>query len=148
MSAATARSLEESEAMDAARKLTSCVALLSRAAGRALVKWDMTWPQAVSLLLLREKAEPTNATKLVEELGLGRTAMTAVVDRIERRGWVERKPHPSDRRVALLELTADGRRVADETAAAIQSTVDGLVSQARLGARFDVVTSRMIARLR
>jgi DNA-binding MarR family transcriptional regulator len=63
----------------------------------------------VSLLILREHSAPMNATQLVEELGLGRTAMTAVVDRLERRGWVQRKPHPKDRRVALLELTGAPR---------------------------------------
>lgn len=148
MTAATDRSLEASISMDAARKLSCGVALLSRAAGRGLAKWDMTWPQAVSLLILREHAAPMNATQLVEELGLGRTAMTAVVDRLERRGWVERKPHPKDRRVALLELTTSGQRVTNEMADAVRTIAEGLVTKARPGARFDTVTEKLIKRLR
>jgi DNA-binding MarR family transcriptional regulator len=148
MATGTDRTLEDSVSMDAARKLASCVALFSRATGRALAKWEMTWPQAVSLLILRERAEPTNATKLVEELGLGRTAMTAVVDRLERRGWVERKPHPRDRRVALLDLTSSGRQVADEAAVVVRSLSEDFMRQAKPGTRFDAMTARIVARLR
>jgi DNA-binding MarR family transcriptional regulator len=148
MAAATDRSSEEAIAVDAARKLSSCVALLSRTVGRGLAQWEMTWPQAVSLLILRAHAEPMNATRLVEELGLGRTAMTAVVDRLERRGWVERRPHPKDRRVALLELTPSGRQVTDEMMEAVRAICAAHVGKARIGTRFDTVTEKVIARLR
>jgi DNA-binding MarR family transcriptional regulator len=148
MTTATDRTLEDSISMDAARKLSCGVALLSRAAGRGLAKWDMTWPQAVSLLILREHSAPMNATQLVEELGLGRTAMTAVVDRLERRGWVERKPHPKDRRVALLELTDSGRQVTAEMAETVRTISEGLLTKARPGARFDIVTEKLITKLR
>ena len=136
------------EAMESARALTTCTALLSRALGRALARWDLTWPQAMSLLLLRTRDEPTNATWLVGQLGLGRTAMTAVVDRLERRGWVRRRPHPHDRRVALLELTDEGRRVADEARAGVTTAAEALVQRARLPARFDTATIRLTSRAR
>jgi DNA-binding MarR family transcriptional regulator len=84
----------------------------------------------------------------VEELGLGRTAMTAVVDRLERRGWVERKPHPKDRRVALLELTDSGRQVTAEMAETVRTISEGLLTKARPGARFDIVTEKLITKLR
>ena len=69
MMAADARGTGEgAEAIAAARALSSCAALLARAAGRALAEWDMTWPQAMSLLLLRATDGPINATRLVEQL--------------------------------------------------------------------------------
>lgn len=139
---------EETEAVDVARKLSSCVALLSREAGRSLTKWDMTWPQAMSLLLLRAQPEPVNATQLVEQLGLGRTAMTAVVDRLQRRGWVERRPHLTDRRVQLLELTELGRSVAAESAAVVGVVLDRLMQAASVDSGFDSVTDRVVDRLR
>lgn len=148
MTATTTRSGEEVDAMGAARAMSSAVALMSRAVGRSLSRWNMTWPQAMSLLMLRAAEEPTNATRLVEQLGLGRTAMTAVVDRLERRGWVERKPHPRDRRVALLELTAAGRQVADEAAGVGRETLEAMLGKARLPARFDSVSTRLITKLR
>src|SRR5690349_19029284 len=89
-------------------------ALLARAIGRSLAPWDLNWPQALSLLVLERQKEPISATRLVEQLGLGRTAMTSVVDRLERRGWVERRPSPRDRRMALLVLTPTGRSLVRE----------------------------------
>ena len=142
------RSVGDAEALHAARALSSTVALLSRAVGRALAPWNMTWPQAMSLLLLRAQNGPTTATRLVEQLGLGRTAMTAVVDRLERRGWVARRPHPRDRRVALVELTKDGRSVADEVAAVVQATLDDLMSRARLTDELDTVSVQIITALK
>jgi DNA-binding MarR family transcriptional regulator len=83
---------------------------------------------------------------LVGQLGLGRTAMTAAVDRLERRGWVVRRPHPRDRRIALLELTADGRRVGAEARAAVQAVAQRLVAEAQLPAGFRELTERLFTR--
>lgn len=87
-------------------------AVVARYLGRALAPWRMSWAQALSLLVLAENEEPLAATRLVERLGLGRTAMTSVVDRLERRGWVTRRPSGADRRVMEVLLTAEGRAVA------------------------------------
>jgi DNA-binding MarR family transcriptional regulator len=49
------------------------------------------------------------------------STLTGVLDRLERRGLVARRPNPADRRSTLIEPTADGRvvvrRVADAFAA-------------------------------
>ena len=103
----------ESVALNAAVLLSQVSALLARAGGRSLDPWNVTWPQALSLLVLAEQGEPISATRLVEQLGLGRTAMTSVVDRLERNGWVQRRPSPVDRRTADLVLTDAGRELVD-----------------------------------
>jgi DNA-binding MarR family transcriptional regulator len=72
----------------------------------------MSWAQALSLLVLADQEEPLAATRLVERLGLGRTAMTSVVDRLARRGWVTRRPSIADRRMMEVQLTAEGRTLA------------------------------------
>jgi DNA-binding MarR family transcriptional regulator len=38
--------------------------------------------------------------------------ITAVVDALEQRGFARREPHPTDRRVRTVVLSADGERVA------------------------------------
>jgi DNA-binding MarR family transcriptional regulator len=96
-------------------------ALLARRLGRALAPWRMSWPQALSLLILAEQDGPIPATRLVERLGLGRTAMTSVVDRLTRRGWVTRRPSGADRRMTEVLLTAEGRAVA----AAVRPALEG-----------------------
>ena len=104
----------ESVALSAAVLLSQASALLARRGGRALSSWHVTWPQALSLFVLADQGVPISATRLVEHLGLGRTAMTSVVDRLERNGWVERRPSPIDRRTADLVLTDAGARLVAE----------------------------------
>ena len=41
-------------------------------------------------------------------------SITATLDVLERRGWIQRIPNPHDRRSLLIEITADGRTVADQ----------------------------------
>jgi DNA-binding MarR family transcriptional regulator len=95
--------------------LSRANALVGRALGRALAPWGISWPQLLGLLILVEQAQPISATRLVEHLGLGRTAMTSVVDRLERGGWVERRASSSDRRVSHLVVTDAGRKILADT---------------------------------
>jgi DNA-binding MarR family transcriptional regulator len=43
--------------------------------------------------------------QLGERLSLSSGAVTAVIDRLERGGWVERTPHPSDRRSVMVRMS-------------------------------------------
>jgi|DewCreStandDraft_5_1066085.scaffolds.fasta_scaffold00008_249 DNA-binding MarR family transcriptional regulator len=146
MEGSTAEAGRGMQALAAARSLTIGTALLARVMNRTVARWGLTWPQAASLILLDAQPEPVNASWLVGQLGLGRTAMTAAVDRLERRGWVVRRPHPRDRRIALLELTADGRRVGAEARAAVQAVAQRLVAEAQVPAGFRELTERLFTR--
>lgn len=46
---------------------------------------------------------------LARYLMVHQTTVTQLVDQCERRGLVERRPHPTDRRTTLAVLTRDGR---------------------------------------
>jgi DNA-binding MarR family transcriptional regulator len=46
---------------------------------------------------------------LARYLMVHQTTVTQMVDQCERRGLVERRPHPTDRRTTLAALTRDGR---------------------------------------
>ncbi len=48
---------------------------------------------------------PISAGRLAEESGLSTGAITAVIDRLERAGFVARAPDPDDRRRVMVELT-------------------------------------------
>ncbi|MGA7833641.1 MAG: MarR family transcriptional regulator [Acidimicrobiales bacterium] len=48
---------------------------------------------------------PLTQRQLGDRLSLTSGAITILVDRLERGGWVRRRPHPSDRRYVLVELT-------------------------------------------
>jgi DNA-binding MarR family transcriptional regulator len=47
--------------------------------------------------------------EVAELLGIDRTRMVALVDGLQARGWVERRPHTGDRRKNTVSLTGTGR---------------------------------------
>ncbi len=53
---------------------------------------------------------------LAQELGLDKTTMTALLDRLERDGLLVRRQDPQDRRARLPEVTDRGREVQEQVA--------------------------------
>lgn len=51
------------------------------------------------------------------------TSVTNAVDRLERAGLVVRRPHPSDRRTTLIEITPPGRRLAQSATQRLNTDV-------------------------
>ncbi|MDO0927874.1 MarR family transcriptional regulator [Streptomyces sp. TG1A-8] len=70
----------------------------------------LTGPQARLLSLL--SVEPLPMRKLAQRLKCEPSNVTGIVDRLEVRGLVERRPDPTDRRVKLAAATGEGVRVA------------------------------------
>lgn len=63
-----------------------------------------------ALAYVSEVEQPTPKS-LVSELGLTTGAVTAMIDRLEAAGLIERHPHPNDRRSTVLALTGAGETV-------------------------------------
>ncbi|MDX2523965.1 MarR family winged helix-turn-helix transcriptional regulator [Streptomyces europaeiscabiei] len=76
----------------------------------AAAEHTLTGAQARLLGLL--SLEPLPMRRLAQKLRCEPSNVTGIVDRLEARGLVERRPDPSDRRVKLAAATAEGRRVA------------------------------------
>ncbi|MFJ9866018.1 MarR family winged helix-turn-helix transcriptional regulator [Streptomyces sp. NPDC101165] len=70
----------------------------------------LTGPQARLLSLL--SLEPLPMRKLAQKLKCEPSNVTGIVDRLEVRGLVARRPDPADRRVKLAAPTDEGLRVA------------------------------------
>jgi DNA-binding MarR family transcriptional regulator len=69
------------------------------------VKLGLTAAQATAL---RELTGPMTMSELAERMSCEPSNATVVVDRLERQGLLERRPHPSDRRAKQLILTPAG----------------------------------------
>ena len=65
-----------------------------------------------SLLCYLDDFGPVTQTRAADHLRQGRAVTGTQVDRLERRGLVERLPDPADRRVWLVALTDAGRILA------------------------------------
>jgi DNA-binding MarR family transcriptional regulator len=62
---------------------------------------------------------------IADQIGLTPRNMTATVDSLEQDGLVSRRPHPSDRRATIIELTGAGREAADT---AITPRIDAIAA--------------------
>jgi MarR family transcriptional regulator, organic hydroperoxide resistance regulator len=60
--------------------------------------------------------EPMSMSALADRMGIDASYVTTIADQLEERGLIERQPHPTDRRVKSLALTAEGRRLRDQLA--------------------------------
>jgi DNA-binding MarR family transcriptional regulator len=67
-----------------------------------------------SLLAYTMESGPVMQSDLARHMGVGRAAMGALIDALEARGWVERRPKPGDRRVWLVAITPSGEQAADQ----------------------------------
>jgi DNA-binding MarR family transcriptional regulator len=74
---------------------------------RVIAELDLSPPQAYALRLL-EPERPLPMRDLADGLACDASNVTGIVDRLERRGLVERQVSTSDRRVKTLVVTAEG----------------------------------------
>ncbi|MBR7955280.1 MarR family transcriptional regulator [Burkholderia cenocepacia] len=72
------------------------------------------------LATLRRSGAPfaLTPTALYDALMMSSGGMTARIDRLQKAGWVERRPNPADGRGTLVALTNAGRALIDEAVVA------------------------------
>jgi DNA-binding MarR family transcriptional regulator len=73
-------------------------------------------PRLFGLLTALLEAGPFSQQQLAEKMRVNRTLVVGIVDDLERRGWVERRRDPADRRSYQLHVTDAGRRAREEMA--------------------------------
>ena len=69
---------------------------------------------------------PCPVGELVAVFGLRGSTATSVLDRMEERGLIARRDNPEDRRSFLLDLTAEGRRLADHVQGFVEKLESGI----------------------
>jgi DNA-binding MarR family transcriptional regulator len=75
-----------------------------------LMSLNLTMRQ-LKVLLTLFRSGPLAGQELTAEMGVSLATVTGIVDRLAAQGLVSRREDPSDRRVRLLELTAEGRKL-------------------------------------
>jgi DNA-binding MarR family transcriptional regulator len=76
--------------------------------GAALAPLGIDTREWVTLMYLDSQPQLSQA-EAAKRLGIDRTTMVAVIDQLERKGLVARRPHPDDRRKNAVEVTPAGR---------------------------------------
>jgi DNA-binding MarR family transcriptional regulator len=78
--------------------------------------------------LRRIVAGPKPMRELADALGIDAPYLTLVVDDLERQGLVERRPHPTDRRVKLVVATRRGKDAARRAETILGTPPEGLAA--------------------
>ncbi len=84
---------------------------LNQAFRRRIAHTGVT-PDQFTVMRNLAEGEPLGLTqsRLTELMGSDPNTMTALIDRMETHGWVERHPHEHDRRARRIRLKPTGRR--------------------------------------
>jgi DNA-binding MarR family transcriptional regulator len=101
-------------ATECAMNLVFTADLLGKRIAELLKSYDLSPTSGLVLSILADAKGPLPPKKIADRLIISRATVTGLIDSLERRGYVERQPHHSDRRMLLIELTDTGRQVALE----------------------------------
>jgi len=99
-------------ATECAMNLVFTADLLVKRISDLLQPFDLSPASGLVLSILTDSESPLPPNKIADRLIITRATVTGLIDSLERRGYVRRLPHPSDRRMLLIEPTDTGRQVA------------------------------------
>lgn len=88
-------------------------------------------PSARQVLAVIEGAgQPLEPSVIAERVLITTGTMTSVLDTLEKRGLIRRRPHPEDRRKLLVEITPDAQAILDELLPSLHAREDEVISNA------------------
>lgn len=97
---------------DTVRRIMHIAAAIRHYQGKEIAALGLT-PAVARALHELDPERPLPARDLAEQLRCDRSNVTALVDKLEQAGLVERRVDPADRRQKTLVVTEAGRRVRD-----------------------------------
>jgi MarR family 2-MHQ and catechol resistance regulon transcriptional repressor len=119
-------SARESRALDAFIKLNRAMETLGSELQRHLASYEITPPQLAVLEALLHLG-PMSQGELGRKLLRSNPNMTAVLDNLERNGWIQRTRSAEDRRVVVVSLSREGQRVIEKVFPAHASHIAALM---------------------
>ncbi len=101
-------------ATECAMNLVFTAELLEKRISSLLLPFDLSPATGLVLSILANSETSVSPNHIADRLIISRASVTSLLDSLEKRGFVKRQPHPSDRRMLLVELTNSGRQVANQ----------------------------------
>lgn len=102
--------VDRSAATTTADLVDELFTVMPRVAGHVNARLEAYGMTTTDYWALRSVDGPMPMKDLATCMEIDPSYVTAVADRLEALGFIERQPHPTDRRVKHLVLTAKGRR--------------------------------------
>lgn len=87
--------------------------LLVKRIAELLQPFDLTPASGLVLSILADADESLPPNAIADRLIISRATVTGLIDSLERREYVHRLAHQTDRRMVLVEITDKGRAVAN-----------------------------------
>lgn len=116
-----------SAAMAAATSIMRAQQIVLAAVDTALRPFGLTFARYEGLVLLLFSSRGSlPLSTMGRRLMIHPASVTNIIDRLERQGLVERRPHPTDGRTTLAQITDAGRRLTTEATAAVNGVAFGL----------------------
>jgi DNA-binding MarR family transcriptional regulator len=100
-------------ATECAMNLVFTAELIVKRIASLLHPFDLSPGSGLVLSILADSDSPLPPHTIAERLITSRATVTGLIDSLERRRYVQRRPHLSDRRMLLVDLTDTGRQVAN-----------------------------------
>ncbi len=94
----------------------------------ALAELGLTMRSFAVLVTVSDRAARTQL-EIAQVVGLDKSTLVATIDDMERRGLVERRADPEDRRARVVQSTDEGRAVVARAAEIVQQTEAGLLGE-------------------
>ena len=85
-------------------------------------------------------------SELVDHLEIGKVALGNLIDWLEAKGWVDRRPDPNDRRINRVHLTDKAAPIMDDMRAPAQDLYDMIVSGLSKARRESLVDMLLVVR--
>jgi DNA-binding MarR family transcriptional regulator len=117
--------------------------LVQRRYAQICADHDLTPVQATLLCVIKD--QPRGMGELAQQLGVAKNALSGLVDRIERRGLVQRETLQRDRRAVTLSTTALGKEIVSALFADVAERMPDITSALPSDEQHQLATS--IARI-
>jgi DNA-binding MarR family transcriptional regulator len=118
---------------------------LRHASRESMAQWDITASQARALRVVARHGA-LRPSELSEHLSIAARSATEVIDDLEAKGLVARRPDPNDRRATLVELTAQGLELSAQMRGARGAQAERLFDQLSRADRAEL--ARILRKLR
>lgn len=106
--------------------LSETARLMSRIHNDRYRRVDINGTRVAALIYLQRSKSGMIQSEIAERLEMGKAATGTMIDLLEADGLVERAPSPSDRRVRIVVITDEGRKIvarAEEKTADIRRVI-------------------------
>ncbi|SLN16435.1 MarR family winged helix-turn-helix transcriptional regulator [Oceanibacterium hippocampi] len=96
-------------------------------------------PGQFGVLTIIHRNAGLNQSDLGQAMGVDRSTVVAVIGRLEKRGLVERRPAPNDRRSYALHLSPQGETLYDVLAGDVRAHDEGVTEALDAGERAELI---------